>query len=560
MRFGRMIGGLAVLLAVFCADVPHPVAASPQDDALNRYYMLKTGDTSAARAALAEAARQFPNDDRIQLEWAYLLLNEDKPADAYRAFQLAATQRPNDGALQRQIGFTALQAKMEPEARRAFERALALDPADELSRNQLAFMREADAAPRSALNDIKPVKTAPASPPDEALNRFYSLRTSEPKQARAVLAKAARQFPKDERIQLEWAYLLSNEKKPAEAYRAFMLAAAQKPNDGALQRQIGFTALQADLQPEARRAFERALALDPKDEIARNQIAFMLDAEGKHRSARDEFKQLLNSPDPERRLRACEAYGNLRTSVNRMMPKPWFGDVYLAPEWDRQTGAGVAPVQIRVGVTPESMPNVDVYASTRITYDTRSGAGQGILGPQFYYDNAAIFAGGVRVRPVDGWPVILFAEAGYAYDLIYKNRDRWQPDVRGGIVVAQEWNMLPLCDQASPFAPRFIADFYADAVGFTRYENDVIAYARFRPGYRFYENADYAAEVYAMGAGATDTQNNPDNRFLEGGFGLALRAFSIAPVTLRSELVYVSRDNGNRYWDTRVRLETGFRF
>ena len=129
-----------------------------------------------------------------------------------------------------------------------------------------------------------------------------------------------------------------------------MLAAAQKPNDGALQRQIGFTALEANLQPEARRAFERALAIDPKDELARNQIAFMLDAEGKHRSARDEFKQLLNSSDPERRLRACESYGNLRTSVDRLMPKPWFGEVYLAPEWDRQTGAGVAPVQLRVGV------------------------------------------------------------------------------------------------------------------------------------------------------------------------------------------------------------------
>lgn len=403
-------------------------------------------------------------------------------------------------------------------------------------------------------------KAAAVSPQDAALNRFYMLKSSEPKQAAAALGKAARQFPKDERIQLEWAYLLLKEKNPAEAYRAFMLAAVQKPNDGSLQRQIGFTALQADMIPEARHAFERALAIDPKDELARNQIAFMLDAEGKHRSARDEFKQLLNSSDPDRRLRACEAYGNLRTSVNRVMPKPWFGEVYLAPEWDRQTGAGVAPAQIRVGVTPESMPNVDVYASTRVTYDTRSGAGQGILGPQFYYDNAAIFAGGVRIRPVDGWPVIVFAEAGYAYDLIYKNRDRWQPDVRGGIVVAQEWNMLPLCDQVDPFAPRFIADIYADAVGFTRYENDVIAYARFRPGYRFYENADYAAEVYAMGAGATDTQNNPDNRFLEGGFGLALRAFSVAPVTLRSELVYVSRDNGNRYWDTRVRLETGFRF
>lgn len=560
MRFGRVFGTLYIALCCWCTGLAPAAAASPQDDALNRFYMLKPSDPQQARIALAEAARRFPDDARIQLEWAYLLLNEGKPAEAYPAFMRAAEQKPDDGALQRQIGFTALQAQMLPEARRAFERALALDPTDELARNQLAFMREAENQNSPPVNDVKPVQKVVAVTPDAALNRFYALKTTDPKEARAILAKAARQFPNDERIQLEWAYRLLQEKKPADAYRAFMLAAAQKPNDGALQRQIGFTALEANLQPEARRAFERALAIDPKDELARNQIAFMLDAEGKHRSARDEFKQLLNSSDPERRLRACESYGNLRTSVDRLMPKPWFGEVYLAPEWDRQTGAGVAPVQLRVGVTPEAMPKVDVYASARVTYDTRSGAGQGVLGPQFYYDNAAIFAGGVRVRPIDGWPVILFAEAGYAYDLLYKNRNRWQPDVRGGIVVAQEWNMLPQCDQANPFAPRFIADFYADAVGFTRYENDVIAYARLRPGYRFYENADYAGEVYAMGAGATDTQNNPDNRFLEGGFGLALRAFSIVPLTLRNELVYVSRDNGNRYWDTRVRLETGFRF
>lgn len=401
---------------------------------------------------------------------------------------------------------------------------------------------------------------ASAIPADDALNAYYLLKAKDPKDARTALAKAARQFPNDERIQLEWAYLLLNEKRPREAYGAFVLAARQKPNDGALQRQIGFTALQAQMPQEARAAFERALAIDPGDELARNQIAFMLDAEGKPRSARDEFKLLVNSKDPERRLRACEAYGNLRNSVNRVMPKPWFGEVYLAPEWDRQTGAGVAPVQLKVGYTPDALPKLDVYASTRITYDTRSGQGQGILGPQFYYDNAAIFAGGMRLRPVDGWPVILFAEAGYAYDLIYKNQNRWQPDFRGGIVVAQEWNMLPNCEQANPFAPRFIADLYADAVAFSRYNNDVIAFARLRPGFRFFENVDYASEVYGMVSGATDTQNNPDNRFVEGGFGLALRAYSVVPVTFRSELVYVSRDNGQQYWDTRFRVETGFRF
>lgn len=399
-----------------------------------------------------------------------------------------------------------------------------------------------------------------AAPSDDALNRFYMLKDSEPARARSSLEKAARLFPNDARIQLEWAYLLLKEKQPQHAYRAFMLAAAQKPDDGALQRQIGFTALEAKMRDEAKAAFRRALAIDPSDELSRNQLAFIYDAEGLHRTARDEFKPLLNSKDAERRLRACEAYGNLRTTVNKILPNPWFGEVYLAPEWDRQTGAGVAPAQFRVGVTPPSLPMLDVYASTRVTWDTRSGAGDGILGPQFYYDNAAVFAAGARIRPIEGWPVILFAEAGYAYDFIYKDRERWQPDFRGGLIVAQEWNMLPRCEDENPFAPRFVADFYADAVAFSRYSGDIIGFARFRPGFRFYETVDHAADVYAMGAGATDTQNNPDNRFVEGGVGLALRAFSDVPVTLRTELVYVARESGQRYWDTRVRVETGFRF
>ena len=197
----------------------------------------------------------------------------------------------------------------------------------------------------TCLMTLAGLATAQIAPPsDQALNRFYMLKDKEPDAARAALAQAANQFPDDARIQLEWAYLLMKEKKPREAYGAFMRAAVQKPKDGALQRQIGFAALDANMPNEAKAAFQRALAIDPSDEIARNQIAFYYDLEGQHQTARSQFAMLLNSKDPERRLRACEAFGNLRTSVNKQLPKPWFGEIYLAPEWDRQTGAGVAPV------------------------------------------------------------------------------------------------------------------------------------------------------------------------------------------------------------------------
>ena len=85
-----MIVGVIALLAVISTDLAKAAAVSPQDAALNRFYMLKSSEPKQAAAALGKAARQFPKDERIQLEWAYLLLKEKKPAEAYRAFMLAA--------------------------------------------------------------------------------------------------------------------------------------------------------------------------------------------------------------------------------------------------------------------------------------------------------------------------------------------------------------------------------------------------------------------------------------------------------------------------------------
>lgn len=58
----------AILCWLVLAGAPAAFAVSASDEALNRFYMMKDKEPAQARAALGQAARQFPNDARIQLE------------------------------------------------------------------------------------------------------------------------------------------------------------------------------------------------------------------------------------------------------------------------------------------------------------------------------------------------------------------------------------------------------------------------------------------------------------------------------------------------------------
>jgi hypothetical protein len=157
-------------------------------------------------------------------------------------------------------------------------------------------------------------------------------------------------------------------------------------------------------------------------------------------------------------------------------------------------------------------------------------------------------------------PLTIFAEHGQAYDRLDRNRERWRSDTRAGFLFYKEWNAhLPCESTAAPY--RFVSDFYADAIYFSRYDGNWISYLRFRPGYRLYEDAISAVDGYLHLANNTDTQNVSGNRFYESGLGVAFRLYVPLRLAFRVSALQVHQSAGlSSYGTVKFSLEYESRF
>lgn len=356
--------------------------------------------------------------------------------------------------------------------------------------------------------------------PDDALNRYYTQRAQDAAAAFAALVDAAATYPGDPRIQLEAGYDLLRQDRQADALPWFERAAALQPERADLWRQIGYIRKALGQTAAALTAFERAAALDPADDAARGEQAYLRQA-----------MEPGSTAPPER----------------------FFAETYAAPEYNSHWAMAVLPVQARVGAVLADNPAVEAYAGLRINVDSRSGAGP--FGPQVFTDNMAAVAAGLRVRPLTG--LVLFVEAGGAYDLADRGRSRWRGDLRGGFVYYNDWNMAPR--PAGEIRP--VADVYADGIYYSRYDDNVLFTARVRPGLRLVESKRLAFDVFLHGAAGFDTKGLRDNRFEELGGGGVLRLIGPAGLALRGEGVRVYRHDGlASYTTARVRMEHFARF
>lgn len=392
---------------------------------------------------------------------------------------------------------------------------------------------------------------------DVSLNRFYGLRATNPQAARAVLEQAARAFPGDLRVHLELGYFTLNAGDKSRALQAFRRAVEIAPARADLWRQIGF--LESDLGnfDAAIAAFEQSLRLEPNNLEVRAQVAYLQDRLGRRRAAAANFRAAMRAADRRVAADACRAYGNIRSLPDRFLPRPWFAEYYAAPEYRTHFPVAVVPFEARVGLTFGERTIIEPYGSLRITYDTRSGTT--VFGPQIFFDNVIVPALGVRVRPLAELPFFVFVEGGAAFDLTDRDRPPWRGDVRGGLVGYYEWNTALACPLVDRFPLRPIADFYVDAVYYSRYGN-FITYGRARPGLRLFESESVTLDGYALISGTIDTRGIKDNRQADVGGGVALRLHDLLGLTVRAEGVRVFRLGNSGYTDFRVRVEHTVRF
>lgn len=333
---------------------------------------------------------------------------------------------------------------------------------------------------------------------DTAVARDYFLR--------AIAADSASPAPF-----IELGYLdLAGNNKPAAALW-FEQGAARAPENAVVRRQLGYVLIDLRRTADAIKALE-SIATTPSGYIDRDRLAlaYLYDSAMRNGEALEAFRAAATSSDtsvanPARR--ALRVKGDIGTVL--------FSEGYLAPFYQTRFENAIGFGFLRHGIEGGSAWAPAAYTSLRVTRDSKStfGAQSRVLS-----DNAAILAGGVRVRPWHG-PVWLYAEAGGAYSLLADDSVSWRRDVRAGAyVIAQDERRLYAAANW-----KLVTDIAADVSWYERFDKNVIGYALLREGVRVGTTGKLALDVFGRGWVGYDSRGDFFNRAVEGGGGVALR-------------------------------------
>ena len=400
-----------------------------------------------------------------------------------------------------------------------------------------------------------PAVAGPAS--DAALSKYYELKIRRDPHARQAIEAAARQFPDNLTIQLEAGYAALAVKDNVAARRAFTAAVRIAPGRVRLWKQLGYIDINLKDTDAAIDAFEHASRLAPNDQTLLLQLAYLQDQKGARRSAAELFHKVMYGSDREKAKIGCEAYSNLRGLPEKVLPEPWFGEFTATPEYLNHDSLGVMSSTVRIGQHFGSDTYIDVYGLGRLNADTKSGMTS--TGTQLFQDNYGELGFGIRAKPLADLPVVLYVESGAAYDLVDQNRNRWRGDFRAVAAYYDEWNMGLDCSSGGHFKLRPVADAYADAGYYSRYDNFLTS-ARVRPGLRMFETDTSAIDLYGIASVNWDSKGVASNRFFEVGMGVAFRLYEPTRLVLRLEGARKFATNAPDYTDLRALLEYSLDF
>jgi hypothetical protein len=172
----------------------------------------------------------------------------------------------------------------------------------------------------------------------------------------------------------------------------------------------------------------------------------------------------------------------------------------------------------RLGIESNNRLKTKTYLVFRQTDDNKT-ANLGQV-PQIYEDNVRIMGGGIQITPFKSLPVVGFVEAGMAYDLIYRERDRWRGDLRGGLMYYNEFGTKPAWYDTFKMSMDYYSTLYGDVTYFSRFDNNVIGTFKTQQGIRLLQYHSSMLNLYLGGRVMEDTRREFFNNFAEIGPGI----------------------------------------
>ncbi len=452
---------------------------------LSQYLALRKIDSPAVQRYLNTLIETAANKKRIYLELAYIALKQDNTQIAIQYFEKAYTEK-KDAQIAAQLGYLYVKLKDFSKAKSYFQFAAASDkePLRTDSLKALEYLNRLEA-------QTTEIAAVPLSLKQRLMQAFYQQKKTSPANAWTLIEKLAARYPKDIQILKEAAYLAESLK----------------------------------MKRKAIEYWKRAFCLEYNAEYAIN-IAYLYDSLDLKTAAFFYFDVATRGNDPKIRLKAEKAKTNMGGSQTRFFPKPFFSELYTSPLYYSRFDLGILPIISRTGVVLNDKYQAELYFSYRRTQDTKSGVFGFTAISQIFEDNVAIYALGGRFHPVPKIPLVLFLEVGRAQDLVQRFRPKWRNDVRGGAYYFNRWGLKQEYVDRPEMPMKYVASLYADAIYYSRYDNNIIAAAVFRPGLRLWrykaasidgylanylirdKNKDFFNNVYSVGPGIAIQPSN----------------------------------------------------
>jgi tetratricopeptide (TPR) repeat protein len=394
---------------------------------------------------------------------------------------------------------------------------------------------------------------------DRLLNCFYDARTSRPDEARSCLAQLLAAQPADTQALLELGFFEVAQQNDMAAIDAFNRAVAAGVTRADVRAQLGYLYLARHERELALANFEAALALEPANEQVLMQTAYLLDGLGRKSEARRLFDRVAQtSTNDAVRRQACGAADVLGPLAMRRLPRPYYVDIYTAPDRHSNIDVATLPLRVRGGVAVGPGDRLELFSQAAILADNRSRP-LNQPGPVIYFDNVLTVGGGASIQPFASIGLTASLEVGTAYDLIDRLRDPWRFDARGGVQYYDTWQYASRCPSTLSVPLRPVLETYGSSFYFSRYEN-LITSLRLRPGLRVLETARMSLDANLHLAGVVDTAGDAYNNLYEIGGGAILTPDRRVGLRLGIETVQRRFRDADHDVVTRVRVEYAARF
>ncbi|WP_298625564.1 hypothetical protein, partial [uncultured Legionella sp.] len=462
---------------------------------LNLFYKIRQ-DTPQQAKDLLEALDLITQDNYlIHEEMGYIALQRGDTVQAISSFSRAYNEKPS-ARTALQLAYLYMNVHNRPEAAQFFFLASQSDDPQIKS----ASLRGYELTHAERVN------------PGPELSMHHSLQT-------------------EDLLLLDQFYALKKSNKDA-AWFLIQKIINKYPNNTTALKEGGFLAIEKGERTKAIAYFTKAYELTYQPDIAM-QLGYLYDQTPNKYLAYHYFKLATLSDDYNLELRAQNALTNLAGLQTKALPSPYFGELFFDPFSQSRFGLTVRPLVARLGVESTNQLQTKTYLVFRQTEDNKSlNSGQV---PQIYEDNVRIIGAGLQVTPFKVLPMVAFVEAGRAYDLVYRDRDRWRGDLRGGLMYYNEFGAKPAYFSQLKIGTKYYSTLYGDVTYFSRYDNNVIATIKTHQGIRFLQYHSSMINLYLSGRVIEDTRREFFNNIAEVGPGIGFTPSNRYRVQLRFE-------------------------